>query len=323
MLFAQCNKKNNQPPYSPTDIFTTVWNNFDKTYPYFIHKKIDWDSIFTVYNSKINDNTSPQELFETIGEMTLLLKDIHVNFNSSFGTFNYSKKNNYPENPPENALNYLSTITLDNTHVIYGRIKNTNFSYFRIKTFSGSVSSFYEAVSILDSLEKTDGLIIDIRHNGGGNELIGRALAGRFIQSKTLYKYTRVRKGADRNSFKEWNPSYFSPNKPLDYAKKIILLTNRRVYSSSELFTLMMITYPGLTIVGDTTGGASANPSQKKLPNGWTYRISTWQAANLNFDLLEDNGIAPDHCVLMTQSSIAEGKDLIMEKAIELLEKEH
>ncbi len=80
-----------------------------------------------------------------------------------------------------------------------------------------------------------------------------------------------------------------------------------------------MQTYPGLIIVGDTTGGASANPSVKNLPNGWKYWRSTWQAASLNYTLIEDNGISPDHYVLMTQNSINAGEDLILEKAIELL----
>ena len=36
--------------------------------------------------------------------------------------------------------------------------------------------------------------------------------------------------------------------------------------------------------------------------------------------IIEDNGIPPDHYVLMTETSISDGKDLILEKAIELLD---
>jgi len=98
------------------------------------------------------------------------------------------------------------------------------------------------------------------------------------------------------------------------------LLTNRSVYSSAERFVLMMKTYPNLIIVGDTTGGASANPKKKSLPNGWKYYISTWQSAAPDYKLIEDNGIAPDQYVLMTASSINAGEDLILERALELLD---
>lgn len=320
LLLVQCTKKDNPTPYNPQGIFNTVWNDFDKTYPYFVHKNINWDSVYTFYYSTISDNTSSQQLFETIGEMTLGLKDIHVNLSSSLGTYHYSKKENYPENPPDNAFNYLSGITLDNEKAIFGSIKNSNFSYLRIKTFVGNQGDFEAAVSSLDSLEKTDGVIIDIRHNGGGNELNGRAFAGRFIQSETHFKNTRIRNGDGWGDFTDWNQSFFQPNKPIQFDKKIIILTNRRVYSSAELFVLMMKTYPRLVIVGDTTGGASANPSEKTLPNGWKYRVSTWQAADLNYNLIEDNGIPPDHYVLMTEASINDHRDLILQKGIELLD---
>ena len=106
---------------------------------------------------------------------------------------------------------------------------------------------------------------------------------------------------------------------PVSFDKDIILLTNRGVYSSSELFVLMMKTYSMLTIIGDTTGAASANPVKKTLPNGWTYYISSWQAAGLDYSIIEDKGIAPDHYILMDSLSVSDGKDLILEKAVELL----
>ncbi len=252
--------------------------------------------------------------------MTLILKDIHVYFASSDNIIHYSKKANYPHNSPENAENYLSEVYLDNNKAIVGNIDNSNFFYLRIKSFVGLSGEFSEAISLLDTLENRDGLIIDIRDNGGGNELNGRAFAGSFVKEQTHYKNTRVRNGSGWNDFTSWNHSFFQPSKSLTYDKKIILLTNRRVYSSAELFVLMMKTYPNIIIVGDTTGAASANPAIRSLSNGWKYAVSTWQAATLDYLLIEDNGIPPDYYILNTEASISEEKDLILEKAIELLE---
>ena len=97
ILFIRCDRKNDpNPAHSPKGIFETVWNDFDRNYPYFNHKHIDWDSVNEVYSPLINDNLSSAELFTVIGEMTLLLKDIHVNITSSYGTVHFSKKENYP-----------------------------------------------------------------------------------------------------------------------------------------------------------------------------------------------------------------------------------
>jgi len=320
VILSACKKDSQTEPSETPGIFDIVWNDFDKTYPYFIHKGINWDSVYTVYSSRINDSTSDQELFQIIGEMTLVLKDIHVYLKSSLGTIHYSKKGNYPENPPDSALNYLDEIIMNNSKGLLGVVVNSNYSYLRIKTFVGDDSDFSSILSSLGSIKDKDGLIIDIRANGGGNELNGRAIAGRFVSTDTPYRYARMRDGSSWNSFTPWYESILPSVGYLNFHKPVILLTNRRVYSSSELFVLMMKSYPELIIVGDTTGAASANPALRVLPNGWQYRISTWQAASLDYTLIEDIGIPPDHYVLMTENSISERKDLIMEKAIELLD---
>jgi hypothetical protein len=320
LLATGCSKKETPGPASdPRNIFETVWSDFDRHYPYFHHKNIDWDSIYDIYAGKISESTSNTALFNTIGEMTLVLKDIHVNLSSSLGNYHYSKKENYPRNSPDLASGYLDNVFLDNSKAVCGNIADEPFLYLQIKTFVGSTAEFRTIASMLDSLRSHEGLIIDIRDNGGGNELNGRAFAGRLSDSEQLYKYTRTRNGNNWDDFSLWHSSFFQPDDPVEFNKKIILLTNRSVYSSAELFVLMMQTYPKLLIVGDTTGGASANPAQRTMSNGWKYRVSTWQAATLDYELIEDNGIPPDHYVLMTDSSMNQGRDLIMEKAIELL----
>ena len=315
-----CKKEDNQIyTTSPTQLLDNVWTDFDETYPYFTHKKIDWDSVYTVYSSKISDSSSAGEIFDIIGEMTLTLRDIHVNFSSPYGYYQYSKKNNYPENPPGNALNYLADIYMENSISMFGKIENTNYAYLRVSSLSGNSPEYSRAASALDSLNNNDALIIDIRSNGGGNETNGRTIAGRFVSTDTHYKYSRVRTGAGWDDFSSWNMSYFKANDFLNFSKPVVLLTNRRVYSSAELFALMLKTNPNLIIVGDTTGGASANPAKRTMSNGWQYRVSTWQAASLDYTLIEDNGIAPDHYVIMDENSINDGRDLILEKAIEVL----
>ena len=320
MLFSSCGKNEHLTTKEELQgIFNSVWNDFDNTYPYFVYKQIDWDSIYHAYYPEISENTTSEELFHLIGEMTLVLRDIHVSFSSSDRTYHYSKRANYPIFPPTFAINYLADGWLENAEVLYGNIKGSNYWYLRIKSFSGNEEKYNGALAAMDSLENKNGFVLDIRNNGGGNELIGRKFAGRLTESETLYKYVRIREGINWDELSDWYPSYLKPQNPVSFNRKIILLTNRGVYSSAELFVLMMKTIPHMTMVGDTTGGASANPKQVRLPNGWEYYVSTWQSASTDHQLLEDNGIAPDHYIQMTESSMNDGRDLILEKALELL----
>ena len=82
----------------------------------------------------------------------------------------------------------------------------------------------------------------------------------------------------------------------------------------------MMKSMPNTIQVGDTTGGATGNPKQFSLFNGWAYNISTWQAASPEGQLIEDHGIAPEIVEHNTEVSFAAGTDLILETAIRTLQ---
>jgi carboxyl-terminal processing protease len=300
-------------------LFNQIWSDFDQTYPNFTYKNIDWDSVYNVYNSKIDLNTTQTQLYNIVGQMTMSLKDVHVRFGSGSHYYQYSPYGLYNENPPDNAINYLENVSIDNASVTFADIKGYNYNYLRIKNLWGDISNYNPAILKLRELSNKDGLIIDIRSNGGGNEAIGREFAGMFTNITRAYKYTRYRNGPEWDDFTNWYVGTYVSKTVNPFGKKIILLTNRYVISSAEAFTLMMNVLPNVISVGDTTYGASANPKEYVYLNLWTCRISTWQAVSIDYKFIEDVGIAPDYYVEMTASSIAIGKDLILEKAINLL----
>lgn len=112
-----------------------------------------------------------------------------------------------------------------------------------------------------------------------------------------------------------------TPYNPVDFNKPITVLTNRYVVSSGEGFVTMMMVLPNTTLIGDTTRGATANPKEFSLPNGWKYWVSSWQGTTSTHQLIEDQGIAPDISVTNTEESMEEGKDLILEKAINMIQR--
>jgi C-terminal processing protease CtpA/Prc len=73
-------------------------------------------------------------------------------------------------------------------------------------------------------------------------------------------------------------------------------------------------------LVGDTTGGGLGMPNGGQLPNGWTYRFSVTQTLDLNGNNWE-NGVPPDVLAILSPADVANGKDSVIEKAIEELRK--
>ena len=321
IFFCSCNTTSSgSGDQDPQAMFEEVWTNFDQLYPYFELKGVDWDSVLTVNINEISESNTEGRLLEIMSDITLSLRDVHVNVRTPSGQFiQFQKRDLFAPNLPNNAFSYLTDVSLNNSSTHVGRIDNTNITYIRIISFGGDVNDFVPLYDMMPQLSNSSAWIIDVRENPGGNDALGRAIAERLTDMERTYENVRFRDGDDHNDFEDWTALTISPNESINFNKPIVVLTNRGTYSSAESFVLMMDALPNTTLVGDTTGGASANPRQFTLANGWTYTVSTWQAATPDFMLIEDHGIAPDEVVNNTESTFNNGRDLMLERAIELL----
>lgn len=317
-LFLSCDKSSSEVE----DIelyFNTIWKDFDETYSYFELKNVDWDIIREKYERKIvNGRTSNEEFKNIIISMIKELRDYHVKLIINDDQYQYDIIPKYQRNSSENATRYLSKIIENNNNITYGEIIDSNIAYLRFKNLldNGDYSilqRFYNDVTA------KNGLILDLRDNHGGNEQIAKNFISKLTKSELVYGYYRFRNGANRQVFSEWLERKVSPNTPIEFNKSIMVLINRGVVSSGEGFAAIMKAFPKAKLIGDTTFGSTGNPKEFHLPNGWKYRISSWQAVLTDYSFIEDNGISPDILITNTEESIKQGKDLILENAIENL----
>lgn len=299
--------------------FEQFWNDFDKTYSYFTLKQVDWDSVYQVNTSRINEETTSAEFEGMLAEIIFSLKDIHVHLITNTKTYSYSNRDLFDRNSPANANNYLSSVSVNSKTLCIGDIKNTKIAYLRVKNLDPS-GDFDPLSSVLDNLPTKDGFILDLRDNYGGNDGIAKTFVNRLTHKDVVHEYVRVRNGPDRDDFGEWQKRRLTPDNPIVFNKPIMVLTNRFVVSSGEGFVTMMMVLPNTTLIGDTTRGATANPKEFTLPNGWKYWVSSWQATTSTHQLIEDHGIAPNISLTNTDESMEQGKDLILEKAIEVIQ---
>ncbi len=299
--------------------FEQFWKDFDKTYSYFSLKQIDWDVVYQESKNRINPETTSAEFERILADIILSLKDMHVRLITDTKTHRYSNSNLFERNSPANANRYLTSVRLNSQELTIGDIKNTNIAYLRVKNLNPA-GAFNPLSSVLDELPSKDGFILDLRDNSGGNDGIAKEFVNRLTHKNVVHGYVRVRNGSGRDDFGEWYERRLTPNSPIDFNKPITVLTNRFVVSSGEGFVSMMMVLPNTTLIGDTTRGATANPKEFTLPNGWRYWVSSWQATTSTHQLIEDQGIDPDILVTNTAASMEEGKDLILEKAIEVIQ---
>ena len=82
----------------------------------------------------------------------------------------------------------------------------------------------------------------------------------------------------------------------------------------------MFRSIPTVTVIGDTTGGGSANPITLQLPNGWSYRVARWIQYAADKKVFEGKGLAPNIPVWISKADSLGGKDVILERAIKFLD---
>ncbi|RBA29045.1 S41 family peptidase [Flavobacterium tibetense] len=105
-----------------------------------------------------------------------------------------------------------------------------------------------------------------------------------------------------------------------DYFKgKVIILINEETQSNAEYTTMALRVAPNAVVLGSTTAGADGNVSGITLPgNIFTY-ISGIGVLNPDGSETQRVGIIPDIKMEPTIKGIREGKDELLEKAIELI----
>ena len=300
---------------NPQDNFDYLWNECNEKYSFFDVKNIDWNQIKATYQEKLFDGMSQDSLFNVLGGMLTELRDDHTglksNFNISTFGVNYLGQDNFDWRIIED--NYLSQDFYISGPFLHNFIANGDIGYIRFSAFTGTVDST-NLDFILERYKNTKGLILDLRENGGGAVTDVFSILSRFVETKTLVNYSRIKTGTGHNDFSEAQPAYVSPYEGIRYTNKVTVLVDRGTYSAGSFTSLATKALPNMVLVGDTTGGGLGLPNGGQLPNGWTYRFSITQALTLDKSPDYENGVPPDIQVLFDWNDLT--KDEVLERAI-------
>ena len=307
------------PSNDRAENFEFFWNTIDREYSYFQHKGIDWDAVRNEFEPRINEGLTDRQLFNILNEIIQEIGDGHTAIRASFGIAAYQGYRGEVDNSAVNPGRYLSNVTTNNSRLHIGDITGKNVKYIAVKSLSGDANDaandpLYDAVSTFNSY---DGLIIDLRNNGGGNDGIAKRFVQSFADQTREIRRFRFRQPAARDAYTSWETDQLTPDNSISYTRPVVVLTNRYVVSSAEGFTLMLRSLPNVTILGDTTAGSTGNPGLFEMPNGWELFVSRWQVTDPDGKFIEDLGIAPDEVVWISNVDRDAGRDTILEAAID------
>ncbi|MBP5715015.1 MAG: S41 family peptidase [Prevotella sp.] len=320
-LFTSCIDED-EHDNTPQGNFEALWKIVDEHYCFFDYKQheygLDWNAVYNKYNVRAKENLNREQLFEVLTDMLAELKDGHVNLSTAF---DYGRYWSWYEDYPANFSDTLQRIYLDTDYRIAANIQYTilddNIGYVYCGSFQNGFGEG-NLDEVIQHLILCNGLILDIRNNGGGNLTYAEKLAARFCHEKTLVGYLQHKTGKGHNDFSEMKEQYIEPSSNLRWQKPVVVLTNRHVFSAANEFVKYMKCFPQVKVVGDRTGGGAGLPFSSTLPNGWTVRFSACPMYDRQRQQTEF-GIEPDYPVSQKDADFADGKDTLIEFARKLL----
>lgn len=301
------------------DDFNAAWQIVHSVYPYFTYKRINWDSIKTVYLPRA-EAARGDEIYGVLFDMLAELKDGHVSLKTPGGSFVSTyhpprvAKDRYAYDPRVVRKYFSQELRLAGDQTVEYGIINGALGYIYVATLlldKPVIAGFDQALAYV---QNTKGLIIDVRENGGGSDNNSEGIERRLISSPIdgLPYYTSdgiLHQGG-----------MLSPRGPFQYTKPVVLLINGVCFSACEDFAAMVSHVPTVTLVGDTTAGASGAPQTFILPSGRRINVSMKFIPRYDGLPIEWNGVLPDILVSQTAEDIQQGRDLQLEAAIRLLQ---
>lgn len=321
IISLSCNKNPIDPVMNKdyTDDFLLIWNTVDQYYPFLEFKKINWDSIYTVYCPQVK-NVNKAEIKEVFNNLIMELKDGHANLIDENGVAlpgylprRYKKDSySFDFSLVKQVINIELTTLLQHFH--YG-VLHSDIGYIYLHGWWADSTEYSKFDAFWNSIENTNGLIIDIRHNIGGDPHLAIYFLSHLISSPIEGKIWTKKGGGF------YPPVTFYPDEDYQYTKPVILLTNGVCYSSSEFFADLLKNVPHATVIGDTTGGGAGVSETFTLPCGLKFQVPTSCGMRLDGEHLEWNGVPPDIHVPQTKEDIENNHDKQLEYAIDYINK--
>ncbi len=319
IFFYSCEKIffTEEPVNDPESIFEYFWNYYNDNYAVFDERNVNWEEAYTLNSPLINENTTDDELYSVITSMLAPLNDGHVMIIAEGRTV-FSSNKYFNERIDDSLFNKS---VIEESYLDAGFTKEDGFTY---GTINGDIAYIFLPYiadnmpivnTVLDEYANAKGLIIDLRHNGGGDFTWALSNLKRLTNEKRFVFTSRTKNGPGENDYIEWFDWYLEPEGEY-YDKPVVLLTDRYTISAGERATMMIRVLPNATVIGDTTNASHSTMVTYQLANGWYFTLSPQDVKLPDGNSYEGIGLPPDIYIRNNLSDLENGIDAILDEAI-------
>jgi hypothetical protein len=192
------------------------------------------------------------------------------------------------------------------------------------KVLEGDIGYIYpaslkrgEITTIMEKLAHTKGLVVDLRCYP--SDFIVFSLNKFLMAEPTAFAKFSINSMEDPGTFHMTEPLKAGKENPDHYKGKVVIIINETTQSSAEYTTMALRASPNAVVIGSTTAGADGNVSEIYLPGNVRTMISGIGVYYPDGKETQRVGIVPDIRMEPTIAGILEGRDELLEKAIDLV----
>jgi C-terminal processing protease CtpA/Prc len=190
----------------------------------------------------------------------------------------------------------------------------------------GSDQVVQEFDKAFEQIQIAQGLILDVRRNGGGSTQHGYAILSRLIDKSVPGSHWKSRKHVA--AFKAWgrqeqweegDHDTITPHETKHYAGPVAVLTGPETASAAEDFVVAFHACGRGKVIGQRTCGSTGQPLMVQLPGGGGARICTKRDTYPDGKEFVGIGVIPDVEVEPTREDIAGQRDPVLSTALKWL----
>jgi hypothetical protein len=325
-------------PADPLTTFDVFWATFAENYNSFGSKHVDWDALRAKYRPMVTTATSDSQLYQILIDMVEPLGDAHVCVQGSEKESFCGKRSGTRDDADVSrraattAVNtYLrehlgvrDVQTLADGNIAYADLPDGR-GYLRATAFqdyggddrspypdSAAMGTALAAVFTPARVRAWRGLVVDVRWNDGGDDVLALQLAGRLTDTPYV-AYTKAAR-VDPDNPTRHGPArsvIVTPDDGPRYTGPVRLLISDLTVSAGETFTeALMGRTQAPTRIGSTTQGVFADDMERTLPNGWTCTLGNEDYVASDGTNYEGVGIPPTVEVpVFTPAELAQHQD--------------
>jgi len=226
---------------------------------------------------------------------------------------------------------------------------DNNIDYVALNSFlDAKIDTLFE--NLLPTLDKSKGIILDLRYNGGGDDGVAFNILKHFINDtmllgssstvrrfnpylKAVGRYVNVADTAGRPDkrdawllyngyaiYDEPGTSHWEIEKGIKkISAPVVLLTGIYTESAAEDFVIAADNQKHIIKIGEPTNGSTGQPYKFDLPGGGSARICVKKDMYPDGREFVGYGIQPDIKVVPTVKDYLENKDVVLEAALKYL----